>query len=67
MAGLTVPKGDFGYYINFTVTDDDDAAYNLSGYTVTLKIWDPNNPEHIQINKESQEIVLDTLAKAVNG
>ena len=44
MADLTIPKGDKGYYINFTVTDSDDDAYDLTDYTITLKVWDPNEP-----------------------
>jgi hypothetical protein len=39
MADLTVPKGDYGYDINFTVKDADAVAYNLTGYTITLKVW----------------------------
>ena len=40
MSDLTVPKGDKGYNLNFTVKDSAGAAYNLTGYTVTLKVWE---------------------------
>jgi len=39
MADLTIPKGDYGYYLNFTVQDSAGNAYNLTGYTITLKVW----------------------------
>ena len=35
----TIPKGDYGYYLNFTVQDSAGNAYNLTGYTITLKVW----------------------------
>jgi len=36
---MTIPKGDYGYYLNFTVTDSAGDAYNITDYTVTLKVW----------------------------
>lgn len=44
MADLTIPKRDYGYYLNFTVQDSDGAAYNLTGYTITLKVWRESVP-----------------------
>ena len=41
---LTIPKGDYGYNLNFTVQDADGNAFNLTGYTITLKVWAPNVP-----------------------
>ena len=43
-ADLTIPKGDFGYYLNFTVQDSANVAYNLTGYTITLKVWRKDIP-----------------------
>ncbi len=40
MANLTLPFGDYGYNINFTVQDSAGVAYNLTGYTITFKAWD---------------------------
>ena len=42
MADLTIPKGDYGYYLNFTVQDSDGDAYDLTGYTIKFKVWKPN-------------------------
>jgi len=39
MADLTVPKGDYGYQLVFTVQDSAGDAYNLTDYTITLKVW----------------------------
>ncbi len=39
MEKITVPKGDKGYDLSFTVTDSSASAYDLSGYLVTLKVW----------------------------
>ena len=41
MADITIPLNDYGYYLNFTVTDENGDAYNLTGYTITLKVWEP--------------------------
>ena len=43
MADLTVPRGDKGYRLSFTVTDSDGDAYNLTGYTINLKVWRKGN------------------------
>ena len=39
MADLYVPKGDKGFPLTFTVQEDDGSAYDLTAYTVTLKVW----------------------------
>jgi hypothetical protein len=45
MAHLTIPKYNKGYDINFTVQDADETAYNLTGYTITFKVWKAGAPE----------------------
>ncbi len=40
MANLTLPFGDYGYNINFTVQDSTGGVYSLVGYVVTFKAWD---------------------------
>lgn len=40
MADLTVSKGDYGFYLNFTILDSDGSAFDLTDYTITLKVWD---------------------------
>ena len=39
MADLTIPRGDYGYNINFTVQSSGGVAYNLTGYTIKFKVW----------------------------
>lgn len=36
---ITIPKSDFGFSLNFTVQEDDETAFNLTGYTITMKVW----------------------------
>lgn len=44
MADLEFPKSDYGYNINFGIKDANDAAYDLTGYVSTFKVWPPGNP-----------------------
>lgn len=39
MSDLTVPQGDKGYPLAFTVQNDAGTAYDLTNYTVTIKVW----------------------------
>jgi hypothetical protein len=41
MSDLTIPSGDKGYDLNFTVKDAEDEIKDLTDYTVTLKVWKP--------------------------
>ncbi|KKM66886.1 hypothetical protein LCGC14_1476670 [marine sediment metagenome] len=43
MADLEVPKSDYGYTINFGIKDANDAAYDLTDYVSTFKVWPPGN------------------------
>ncbi len=36
---VTVKKGNYGFVITFNVKNSDGTAKNLTGYTVTLKVW----------------------------
>jgi len=38
---ITVPKGDYGYNLNFTLKDADGNARNMTGYTAKFKVWAP--------------------------
>ena len=44
MADVIIPQNDQGFYLNFTVEDSDENAYNLSGYTIKLKVWKKYEP-----------------------
>ena len=39
----TFTKGDYGFKIPFTVKKGDDTVLDLTGYTVTAKIWKPGS------------------------
>jgi hypothetical protein len=39
MSQLTIPQGDFGFYLNFTIKKADGTVYNLTGYTITFNVW----------------------------
>lgn len=39
MADWEVTVGEYGYAKQFNVVDSAGAAFNLTGYTVTLKVW----------------------------
>lgn len=56
-ADLTVRKNDFGYYLNFTVQDSTETAYNLTGYTIKLKVWRPNQPSALLTNGSCDIVV----------
>jgi len=57
---ITVPINDYGYRLDFTVQDDDGGAYNLLGYTVTIKVWIPNlSSDPILTGTCSPDIVAD--------
>lgn len=49
MSDLTVPKGDFGYNLNFTVKDDDGTVFVLTAYTITMSVWAVDMPETIVV------------------
>jgi len=36
---LVVKKGNYGFLFEFTVKKADGTAFDLTGYTVTLKVW----------------------------
>ena len=50
MADLTVAQNDKGYYLNFTVLANDGTAFNLTGYTIKLKVWKPDFPSALLVD-----------------
>jgi hypothetical protein len=47
---LTVPRGDFGFDINFELTDSECSAFDLTGYTLHLKMWRPGKAKDLLLN-----------------
>jgi len=43
-ARLTVATDDYGYSIPFVVQDSTATAFDITDYTVTLKVWAPSDP-----------------------
>ena len=41
---MEVKKGDYGFIIPGRVVKADFTAFNLTGYTVKLKVWTKGNP-----------------------
>jgi len=54
---ITISKGDYGFYLSFTVNDSDDEAYDLTDYTITLKVWAPGKPETLLIDSACSPVV----------
>ena len=40
MADLIIQRGDHGFYVDGTITNDDGSAFDLSGYTLTFNAWE---------------------------
>ena len=50
MDNITIPQYDKGFNLAFTVTDSTATAYNLTGYTVKLKVWEEGIPTTFIVN-----------------
>lgn len=51
MEELITPKGDFGNNIGTSLKDAAGDAVNLTGKTVTLKLWRPAAPGTLVLNE----------------
>ncbi len=50
MADLTVIQNKYGYYISpFTITNADGTAFDLTGYTITMKMWSAGMPNVLKM------------------
>ena len=47
---ITTGKNDYGFNLAFTIYDSDGNARNITGYTVTLKVWKAGRPKELVIN-----------------
>ena len=59
MADLVIPKGDKGFYLNFTVRNDNETAFDLTGYTIGFKVWKKSKSDTILVSG-TPSIVLGT-------
>jgi len=57
METITIPKGDIGFNLAFTIQDSDGDAYNIGTYTVTLKMWEVGSPGTLLLEEECTETV----------
>lgn len=58
MADIYIPQKDKGFYLSFTVQDADGNAFNLTDYTVSVKVWQPGKPGNPIVNATCE--VTDT-------
>jgi hypothetical protein len=49
---ISVQKDDYGYNLSWTAYDNDGSARNLTGQTITLKVWSPNIPGTLLVEGE---------------
>ena len=40
MSDLTIKRGDYGFYLEGTVSNDDNTVFDLTDYTVSLQAWE---------------------------
>ena len=57
MADLTISKGDFGFDLSFTITESDGTAYNLTPYTITLKVWAKGDPSTLTVDAACTPVI----------
>ena len=57
MTTITVPKSDKGYYLSFTIQDSAGNAYNLTDYTIKLKVWVAGRPDSLTVDGTGEIVV----------
>lgn len=43
MADLIIQRGDYGFYVDGTITNDDGSVFNLTGYALIFSAWEMGN------------------------
>lgn len=60
MKHFTIPKGDVGFKLKFTVQDSTGTAVNLTTYTgVKIKMWVPGIPGTLLLDKACANLAAD--------
>lgn len=57
MSDLTIQRGDYGFYIQGTLTNSDASAFNLTGYSLTLQAWELGKPNHPIVSGTASAVV----------
>ena len=47
---IAISQGDYGYNLDFSITESDGSVRVLTDYTVTLKMWKPGAKETLLID-----------------
>lgn len=55
MTTITIPKGDFGFNLAFTVQKSNGTPQNIGSYTVTLKVWEKGVSGTLLLEEECTE------------
>ena len=50
MTTIYIPSSDAGFNLGFTIKDANGSAYNLTGYTIKLKVWRAGQPGLLLLN-----------------
>lgn len=57
MADLVIERGDYGFYVQGTITDADGSVFDLSGYTLTFQAWEKGNWERPMVAGTAAAVV----------
>lgn len=57
MQTLSIKQSDYNWDANFTITDSTGTAYNLTGYTITFKMWREGDKGNLVVNGTGSIVV----------
>lgn len=60
MADLTLQRGDYGFYVDGTITNNDGSVFNLTGYSLTFLAWEEGKSDKPLVNSTAAEVVTAT-------